>query len=356
MKRVELTPGKLRGLQILSDEEGKFRMMAIDQRGSLKKALAKALSIPQDEVKDEDVVKTKIMITKVLSPYASAVLTDPVYGFPYTMEYIPRDVGILLAYEKTGYEKAQGGRKTSLLPDWSGEKIKRAGANAIKLLLYYRPDGDPEVGEYQREIVRKVGEEAKKYDIPFLLEPVGYEIEEPGKDSLEYAQQKPKIVIETVREFTKEEYGIDVLKLEFPADLKYTEEFAHGEFDGKEREPAYDLYEVEDICEELNDTATIPWVLLSAGVDIEEFLINVEIATAHGASGFLAGRAIWKDAVPFYPDLDKMEKWLSTEGVDNFVRLYKASEEAVPYYKHKKFGNFANIDLKDRGVDWHKNY
>ncbi len=356
MKKVELTPGKWRGLKILADEEGKFRMMAIDQRGSLKKALAKALGISSDEVKDEDIVKAKIMITKVLSPYASAVLTDPVYGFPYTMEYIPRDTGILLAYEKTGYEKAQGGRKTVLLPDWSGEKIKRAGANAIKLLLYYRPDGDPEVVEHQKKIVKQVGEEARKYDIPFLLEPVGYEIEEPKKDSLEYAQKKPQIVIDTVKEFTKEEYGVDVLKLEFPADLKYTEEFAHGEFDGKEREVAYDLMEVEDICEELDEAATVPWVLLSAGVDIEEFLINVEIATAHGASGFLAGRAIWKDAIPFYPDLEKMEKWLSTEGVDNFIRLYEASSEAIPYYSHKKFESFANIELKDRGTDWHKKY
>ncbi len=356
MKRVELTPGKWRGLKVLADEEGKFRMMAIDQRGSLKRALAKALDVEPDNVKDEDIIKAKIMITKVLSPYASAVLTDPIYGFPYTMEYIPRDVGILLAYEKTGYEKAQGGRKTALLPDWSGEKIKRSGANAIKLLLYYRPDGNPEVVEYQNSIVKKVGDEARKYDIPFLLEPVGYEIDEPKKDSLEYAKKKPEIVIDTVKEFTKEEYGVDVLKLEFPADLKYTEEFAYGEFDGKEREVAYDLFEVEDICEELDNTATIPWVLLSAGVDIEEFLINVEIATAHGASGFLAGRAIWKDAVPFYPDLDKMEKWLLTEGVDNFVRLYEASSEATPYYKHKKFKSFANIELKNRGVEWYKKY
>lgn len=356
MESIKLTPGKWRGLKILADDEGKFRMMAIDQRGSLKKALAKALGISPEEVTDEDIVKAKIMITKVLSPYASAVLTDPIYGFPYTFEYIPRDVGILLAYEKTGYEKAQGGRKTALLSDWSGEKIKRSGANAIKLLLYYRPDGDPEVVKYQQDIVRKVGEEARKYDIPFLLEPVGYEIEEPAKDSLEYAQRKPQIVIETVKEFTKEKYGVDVLKLEFPADLKYTEEFAGGEFDGKERDVAYDLYEVEDICEELDDTATIPWVLLSAGVGIEEFLLNVEIAVAHGASGFLAGRAIWKDAVPFYPDLDKMEKWLATEGVDNFARLYEVSDEATPYYKHKKFKSFANIDLEGKGTDWYKNY
>lgn len=356
MSNTNLTPGKWRGLQILANEEGKFTMMAIDQRGSIKRALAKAMNIPTNEVKDEDVINAKILITKILSPYASALLTDPIYGFPYTFEYIPRDVGILLAYEKTGYEKTQKGRKTVLLSDWNGEKIKRASANAIKLLLYYRPDGNPEVVEYQKEVVRRVGEEAKRYDIPFLLEPVGYEIEEPFKDSLEYAQKKPQIVIETVREFTKEEYGVDVLKLEFPADLKYVEEFSHGEFDGKERKAAYDLYEVEDICEELNDTSTIPWVILSAGVDIEEFLINVEIATSHGASGFLAGRAIWKDSIPYYPDLGKMEKWLSTTGIDNFVKLYEASSNAIPYYEHKRFGSFADISLKDRGIDWYKKY
>jgi len=142
-ERVSISAGKKRNLKLLADPEGRFRMMAIDQRGSLKRMLAKVMGIEPDDVKYEDLARVKKIITKVLSPYSSATLMDPVYGYPYSIDYIPKDVGVLLAFEETGYEKAgPNGRERRSRPieGWSVEKAKKAGANAVKLLIYYRPE------------------------------------------------------------------------------------------------------------------------------------------------------------------------------------------------------------------------
>jgi len=130
---------------------------------------------------------------------------------------------------------------------------------------------------------------------------------------------------------------VDVLKLEFPADLKRTKEFCGGAF-GQEHKPVYQLSDVREFCRQLDEAARMPWVILSAGVSIDEFLVQVELATEAGASGFLCGRAIWKDTVPFYPDLARMEEWLRLEGAYNFMRANAYAQRARPWLSHPKFG------------------
>ena len=130
---------------------------------------------------------------------------------------------------------------------------------------------------------------------------------------------------------------MDVLKLEFPADLKRTREFCGGAFDGQERQAVYQLSEVREFCRQLNEGAGMPWVILSAGVGIEEFLVQVGLATEAGASGFLCGRAIWKDAVPLYPDVARMEEWLRSQGAYNFVRANAYAHRALPWFSHRRF-------------------
>ena len=361
MKKVELTAGKLKGLARLADREGKFRMLAIDQRGSLQKMLAKAVSKDKSEIGYKELALAKRLITQYLSPYFSATLMDPQFGVPESLKYLNRNSALLIAREKSGTTPAGYNNKekeTILLDGWSVEKIKKAGADAVKLLLYYRPDGTKEIKEYQENIVRQVGEQCKKFDLPFVLEPVGYAFkdDEPSTDSPEYAKKKPEIVLAIAEEFSKEEYGVDILKLEFPINLKFVKEFHNGYFDGKMREAVYSLKDAENACYEITKKSRVPWVILSAGVDIAEFVYNVEIASREGASGFLAGRAVWKEFTKYYPSEEDMAAWLSTSGVTNYYRLYEASKKAVPYLENKQFQSFAGIGLQDAGKNWYKKF
>ena len=116
--------------------------------------------------------------------------------------------------------------------------------------------------------MRQVGDECLKAYVPFLLDLLSYAIDESGTDSAEFAARRPDLTIRSAEEFSKPQYGVDILKLEFPADLKWTREFSNGAFDGKERPPAYHLAEVRQYCRQLNDASVAPWVILSAGVDI----------------------------------------------------------------------------------------
>ena len=337
---VQVSEGKWRRLRSLADAEGRFKMMAIDQRGSLSDAIAKTTNRSADQVAGEELAKAKEVITRVLAPYATAVLTDPIYGYPHSCQSIPRGVGLLLAHEETGYERSGTTgkeRKTSLIEGWSVEKAQRAGADAVKLLLYYHPDASEEVRRHQQDVVLRLGGECEQASMPFLLELVAYALEEGSTNTDEYARRKPDLVVRSAREFSAPKYKVDVLKLEFPADLKRTREFCGGAFDSQERQAVYQLSEVREFCRQLDVAASMAWVILSAGVGIDEFLVQVELATEAGASGFLCGRAIWKDAVPLYPDVARMEEWLRAEGAYNFARANAYAHRARSWFDRRGF-------------------
>jgi len=337
---AQISEGKWRRLRSLADGEGRFKMMAIDQRGSLSDAIARVTNRSPEQVSGEELAEAKEVITRVLAPYATAVLTDPIYGHPHSFRSMPRGVGLLLAHEETGYERSGPTgkeRKTNLIEGWSAEKAQQAGADAVKLLLYYHPDVSEEVCRHQQDLVQRLGEECEQTRMPFLLELVSYALQEGSTNTDEFARRKPDLVIRSAHEFSAPKYKVDVLKLEFPADLKRTREFCGGAFDGQERQAVYQLSEVREFCRQLNEGAGMPWVILSAGVGIEEFLVQVELATEAGASGFLCGRAIWKDAVPLYPDVARMEEWLRSEGAYNFVRANAYAHRAHSWFGHPRF-------------------
>jgi len=349
---AEISAGKLRNLMTLADENGRLKMMAIDQRGSLNEALGKVLG---REASFDEVAEFKQIVTEHLSPYATAVLTDPIYGYARSVQNIPGHTGLLLACESTGYttDESKKGRKTSLIEGWTVEKARRAGANAVKLLLYYHPDAAPEVVQHQKEVCARVGRDCAANDVPFLLELVAYPLSEPKSDSAEFARAKPDLVARSAREFSDPRYQVDILKLEFPADLKYTKEYRTGIFDGKEREAVYSLEDVRGFCEKVNDSAGRPWVILSAGVDIKEFLVSVDLACEAGASGFLCGRAIWKEAIPLYTDPEEMVGFLDSEGAINFLKCNAAAEAAVPLWEHE---SLSDLSLANDTPDWHRVY
>ncbi|MFC1944625.1 tagatose 1,6-diphosphate aldolase [Chloroflexota bacterium] len=329
---MEIALGKMRGLQQLADSRGIFAMCAMDHRGSLKRMLEE--SCPQ-ATGDQALVDFKMDMCRVLAPHASAVLLDPIYGTgqAVTGGVLPGDKGLLVSLEATGYEAEgdEGGRITSLLPGWSVEKIKRMGASAVKLLLYYRPDL-ADIASKQTETAGQVAEHCQAEDIPFLLEPKSYGAGEAEHDPREYARIKPQLVIETARQLTG--LAVDVLKAEFPAEMAY------------ERDEARLL----DLCYQLNEASRVPWVLLSGGVDFDTFSRQVEIACRAGASGFLAGRAVWQDAVFLAPGEERM-RFLEDTVAPRLDRLtHIADTYGMPWFSRWGAARVSELEASNIGV------
>jgi hypothetical protein len=187
---VKLTAGKLAGMKAVSDARGVIAAAAMDQRGSLKKALAKDKG---GEITDAMMEEFKALVTEVLTPHASAILLDPEWGLGPSKRRA-KNAGLLLAYEKTGYDANTPGRLPDLLDVWSVRRLKEAGADCIKILLYYTPFDPKGINEIKHAWVERIGDECRANDIPFFLEFVGYE-EGADEKGLEFAKKKPEAVI-----------------------------------------------------------------------------------------------------------------------------------------------------------------
>src|SRR6516165_4044656 len=192
-------------MKAVSNNRGVIAAAAMDQRGSLQKALAKEKG---SDIPSSMMEEFKSIVTEVLTPHASAILLDPEFGLPAARRR-SRNAGLLLAYEKTGYDKTGPGRLPGLLDHWSARRLKDAGADCIKILLYYTPFDPKAINDQKHAWVERLGDECRANDIPFFLEFVAYEegVDEKG---FQFAKKKPQAVIESMREFTKENYGVDV--------------------------------------------------------------------------------------------------------------------------------------------------
>jgi len=324
---VRITSGKLAGMKAVSDERGVIAAAAMDQRGSLQKALEKEKGAA---ISDREMEEFKILVTEVLTQHASAILLDPEWGLPASRRRAKR-AGLLLAYEKTGYDKTGAGRLPDLLDDWSVRRIKEAGADCIKILLYYTPDDPKSVNEKKHAWVERIGDECHANDMPFFLEFVGYE-EGADEKGLEFAKKKPRIVTESMREFTKDRYGVDVMKVEVPINMKFVEGAkAYGGQKGYSRQEAMDHFR------RAAEVATKPFIYLSAGVSNAEFTEALELAADAGTrfSGVLCGRATWKDGIVVYAKQGgaAFRQWLETEGVKNIQNVNAHLKAAHPWFE-----------------------
>lgn len=306
-------------MKAVADRHGVIRAAAMDQRGSLRKALASEKNVVPEAITDEVLAEFKAAVIKILSPHASAVLLDPEYGLPASKAR-QTDVGLLLAYEKSGYDNTQGGRIPLLLPEWTVERLKQAGADCIKLLIYYTPFDDPPINDQKKALVQQVGVECEEQDIPFFLEFVGYE---PAAESsaLEYARKKPTIVADSMLEFSRDVYKVDVLKVEVPVNLQFTS----GTRSFKGPEAAYSMEEAKELYRRAAGAAGRPFIYLSAGVSNAEFCEGLWLAIEAGVkfAGVLCGRATWKEGIPVYAreGLSALEGWLADRGVKNIQTL-----------------------------------
>jgi tagatose 1,6-diphosphate aldolase len=323
---MKLTPGKLAGLKAVSNDRGVIAAAAMDQRGSLQKSLAKEKG---GEVNDAMMEEFKSLVTEVLTPHASAILLDPEWGLPASKRRA-RNAGLLLAYEKTGYDKTGPGRLPDLLDLWSVRRLKEAGADCIKILLYYTPFDPKDVNNKKHAWVERLGDECRANDIPFFLEFVAYEegVDEKGP---EFAKKKPEAVIGSMREFTKDRYGVDVMKVEVPVNMKFVE--GAKSFKGP---AAYTKKEAMDLFRKAASVATKPFIYLSAGVSNAEFSETLELAGESGVkfNGVLCGRATWKDGIPVYAKQGAaaFRKWLETEGVKNIENVNSKLKAATSWH------------------------
>ncbi|AYE39334.1 tagatose-bisphosphate aldolase [Companilactobacillus zhachilii] len=323
------TPKKYAALEKMSDKNGVIAALAIDQRGSLKKMLAAAANKPANE---EDIVEFKKAISKELTPYASAILLDPEYGLPAS-KVRAEGSGLLVSYEKTGYDATEPGRLPDLISVWSVRRLKEAGADSIKFLLYIDPDEDKSIIDQKEAFVERVGDECVAEDIPFFVELVTYDDSIGDVKSAEYAKVKPHKVIEAMKEFSKPQYHIDVLKVEVPINLDYVEGF------NGDNPVVYTKDEAIKYFKEQSDATNLPYIFLSAGVSAQAFRDELHLAKDAGAkfNGVLCGRATWRGAIePFAKDGEEAgKKWMNDQGKKNIEELNEVLAETATSWKDK---------------------
>jgi len=326
-----LSIGKLRGLQQLATADGIFTMCAMDHRGSLQHIMGEGAELNYGEM-----VERKLELCSQLAPYASAVLLDPTFGAAQCIGHgaLPKSTGLMVSIEASGYGGVSEQRLTELLDGWNVAKIKRMGASAVKLLVYYRPDLI-ELANKLMDMVEMIGLECQQHDLPFVVEPLSYPIGEETRNPAHFAKVKEQLVPKTARHITN--LPIDVLKSEFPGDLRYNKDKAN----------------LADLCRQLDEASVVPWVVLSAAVDFETFCHEVEIACRGGASGFLGGRAIWQEAMHIDKAKERV-KFLATVGAERLKKLNElAAKYATPWYK--KLG-LTSDKLAPTAEGWYREY
>ena len=321
-----LTSGKIAGLNSISDRRGVIAALALDQRGILRNALARAKGT--EDVDPQLVMEFKEIVTSVLTPHASAILLDVEYGLPAARRR--GHAGLLLAYERSCYDAAPP-RLPLLYDMWSVLRIKEAGADCVKVLLHYTPFDSEAINDLKRVWVERIGDECRANDIAFVLELLGYD-QQGREKSLEYARIKPEIVARSIREFSAERYGVDLLKVEVPIQLNYV---AGASCCGVES--AYTRSEAQEHFLAVAAATSKPFVYLSAGVTNAQFLETLEMAAECGSrfNGVLCGRATWQDGVAVHAQhgAAALEKWLNTAGRKNIERVNHALKVAKPWHE-----------------------
>ncbi len=322
-----ISANKKSHLQKLSTPKGVIAAAAMDQRGSLKKSIAKEKNVDPSQITQQMMEEFKTAVSKVLTPHSSAILLDPEFGLP-AAKARAQGCGLLLAYESTGYDQTTPGRIPLLIPTWTVSKSIAEGANAIKILLYYSPFEDSKVNEIKHAWVERIGAECLAHDIPYFLEFVGYPGNEDEK-SLEFAKKKPDIVRKSMEEYSKDKYHVDFLKVEIPVNMKFVKD-ARSNKDGQ---VAYDREQAKDLFRSTASATKKPFIYLSAGVSDDEFRESLELAAEAGVSynGVLCGRATWKEGIPVYAKsgVKALEDWLSDRGVQNIQALNKVLEQGA---------------------------
>jgi len=317
MKKI--TRGKFNGINACADSRGVIAALAVDHRGNLLEAIARARG-EHGQATAADMLAFKTAVTRVLTPLASALLLDPEYGLEAIASRAP-GTGVLLAYEKSGYDFSTKGRLPDLLPEWSVRRLVEAGAQAIKILLYYNPFDEAQINSVKQAYVERIGAECLGVDVPFFLEPLVYDEEIGDEKGLAFARKKPEYVARAMEEFSRPHYGVDVLKVELPVNPAFVA--GTRAFSGEGT--AYSRLEASEHFRSTASATSGPFIYLSAGSSDEVFCEMLELAAEAGVkyAGVLCGRATWQDAIAVYANdgAAALEGWLAERGRQNILAL-----------------------------------
>ena len=325
---VKLTSGKIAGLEAMSDNRGVIAAVALDQRGLLKNMLARELG--GKEPPAEMMSEFKQIAARTLTRHASSILLDVEFGLKAAENINGK--GLLLAYEKSGYSPDKPEKLPTLTEGWSALRLKEAGADAIKILVFYTPFERDWVNEQKKAWVERIGAECRSIDIPCFLEFLSYDVHGEDESGPEFARRKPEIVMRSMEEFTKDRYGADVLKVEAPVQMAYVE--GTKAFQGN---AVYSRDEAMALFREAAGRTERPIVYLSAGVSSTAFVEMLELAAESGVRfhGVLGGRATWQDGVPVFVKhgAAALEDWMNTSGARNVENVNKVLERAHPWHE-----------------------
>jgi tagatose 1,6-diphosphate aldolase len=326
---MSLSAGKYRGMKRLADAAGRFKMTAVDQRPPIENPIRAHRGTHQAPW--EDVARFKELLIRELQQASSAMLLDPHYAYPRGVTLLDASIGMILTLEDAAFSERNGERLSAEIDDWSVEKIKRAGADAVKVLTWYRPDGAPEVCRAQQDFTARIGEACARYDIPFVFELLVYPLPKDAQQTRDYVEmraKRPELVLESVATFAHPRYGVDLFKLESP--VAADDVVPLGEPAGSESQRWF---------RELDKIAGRPWVMLSAGAGMQPFRNVLEHAYAAGASGYLAGRAIWLQAFAHFPDWGAIRAGLRGEALAYMNEINALTDAAArPWHSHPCYG------------------
>jgi tagatose 1,6-diphosphate aldolase len=265
----KFTTAELRGFQQICTADGAMVAVACDQRGGMRALLA-ADPEAQKAITDADLGKVKSDIVQYLAAHASAVLLDPVCAVPGVVRdgTLPRDVALLIGLDASGYDTHPAGYRLSRLAKGIGARqVRELGGTAGKIMVYLRSD-KPEANDHNIGILKHCIEDFAREDVLLVVEFLTYALD--GEDKATHGAMLPDLVEGGVR--LSLECGAKLLKVPFPG--------------------------TAESCARIHKMAAgVPWTILSAGVDHSAFLGQVKTAVAAGASGVIAGRALWKDCI-----------------------------------------------------------
>jgi tagatose 1,6-diphosphate aldolase len=342
MSHRTYSEAKQQRLRRLSGANGVIGALAIDQRRSLRRLIAQARGAKVETVGDDQLVAFKESISEVLSRHASAILFDTEYGLPGA-EKRDQQCGLLLAYELDGYENPRPNRMLALMPELSVKRLAELGADGVKILLHFSPQDPTSANQEKFALIERIGAECETHGLPFFLEPVLYDPTHPvvqadlaperkAEQEFQWAARKPSLVIEMMREFSRDRYLVDILKVEFPVVAQFVE--GSATFCGH---AAYSVEQALEWYRQADAASGVPYIYLSAGVTTPEFQeslrIGLEARTAF--SGVLCGRATWQQGVSAFAARGRegLRAWLEQYGVANIEALNRLIGSATPWQR-----------------------
>ena len=276
---ARMTTAELRGYHQICGSDGAMMVIACDQRGGMRTLLA---SDPAEQAKitNDMLGDTKADITRYLASEASCVLLDPLCAVPRVVQegVLNRHTALLIGLDASGWDKSPEGYRLSILvPGISARRVRELGGTGGKIMVYLRSD-TPAANTANIAILNQCVADFAEEDLLLVVEFLTYQLE--GESDADYAAKFPSLIEGGTRICL--DCGSKVLKLPYPG--------------------------TPQACANVTRMAgDVPWAVLSAGVNHEKFLGQVEIAMQNGASGVIAGRSLWKDCISLDRDIQRQK-------------------------------------------------